>query len=92
MAEVSVSMANAGDRTEEKVRVSMVPMGTLGSPWQPFMDNQQDWYLWWINCLTGNCWQEEKLHFGGSESIKRARQCPDVAAVAMIKRERREER
>lgn len=49
-------------------------------------------WLTWINCLTGNCWQEEKLHFGGSESIKRARQCPDVAAVAMIKRERREER
>ena len=45
MAELRVSIANAGDGTVGKVRVSMVPIGALGSPRQPFMDNEHDWYF-----------------------------------------------
>jgi hypothetical protein len=42
MAELSLSTANAGDGTAGKARVSMVPIGALGSPWQPFMESEHD--------------------------------------------------
>lgn len=40
MAESSLFIANAGDGTAGKVRVSIVPTGARESPWQPFMDSE----------------------------------------------------
>nr|GMC69727.1 hypothetical protein Iba_chr03aCG9270 [Ipomoea batatas]GMC72109.1 hypothetical protein Iba_chr03bCG8460 [Ipomoea batatas] len=40
MAALRLSTANARLETAGKVRVSTVPMGALGSPWQPFMDRE----------------------------------------------------
>lgn len=42
IAELSRSTANAGVKTAGKFRVSMVPTGRVGSPWQPFIDNEQN--------------------------------------------------
>ena len=45
MAELRVSRASDCVETPGNVRVWMVPMGLLGSPWQPFIDSEHDSYL-----------------------------------------------
>lgn len=40
MAALRLSTANDRVEAAGNVRVSTVPMGALGSPWQPFMDRE----------------------------------------------------
>lgn len=51
MAELSLSRAKEGDGIAGNERVSMVPKGKWGSPWQPFMESEHKWDL---------CLQEEE--------------------------------
>lgn len=42
MAELSLSMAKAGEGTGASVRLCIVPTGSGGSAWQPFMESKHD--------------------------------------------------
>jgi len=51
MVELRQSMASNGVETGKRVRVSTVSMGSLGSPWQPFMD-KDDEHNWYCFCSS----------------------------------------